>query len=74
MALSQQRLAAAIKQVIQDNPGGDAGVDYYSQNLARVIIAELQQADVIVNQGILVQVAYPAGTGATTSPGKGSIK
>jgi hypothetical protein len=75
MALNEVRLAEAIKQVLTSNPGGsgEIGIEYFSQRLAQVLIAEIRQATVQVQSGQNVQVVYPAGTGATISPGTGTI-
>lgn len=71
--LSQERLSAKILDIVKSNPGGDDAMKYFADNLAKAVIEEVQLATVTISSGILVQVAYPAGTGTTTAPGTGSL-
>lgn len=74
MPLSQTRLEGKIKELIENNPGGDQGVDYFAKNLAAELVAEVRQATITVPSGIAVQVTPNTGTGATTASTTASIE
>lgn len=74
MPLNQARLAGKIKDLVESNEGGESGIEYFSQNLASLLIEELKLADVFIDPGISVSVMPVSGIGATTSIGKGKIQ
>jgi translation initiation factor 2 alpha subunit (eIF-2alpha) len=47
--------------------------EQFAQGLANIIETAIKSGTVTVSAGIAVQVAVPAGTGATTAPGTGTI-
>jgi hypothetical protein len=71
MALVEAALKANLLSLFDSmNKSPMSGADY-AANLAKIINDHIKTADVVVNPGIAV--ATPAGSGATSAPGTGSL-
>ncbi len=71
-ATLKEKLKALSKKMVTFEDQEQA-IEYHSTELANIITEYIQSATVTVEPGILVQVAYPAGTGATNGPGTGTL-
>lgn len=72
LALAKPILQAAIKTMLLDVRDNKT-VDEAAAQLADAIHNYVTAASVVVNAGIPVQTVPATGTGATTSPGSGSL-
>jgi hypothetical protein len=70
-ATLQAQLVAAFDKAQKDKTATSQST--LCQDLATAIDAYIKTATVTVPLGVAVQVAVPAGTGATTAPGIGTI-
>lgn len=79
MALVEQNLQTEIEKAIYEsankvyNGNVDKQTREFSRRLSVIITNYIKTATVTVQPGQTVSVVLPAGTGATTSPGTGSL-
>lgn len=73
--VSEELIKNSIKVLIEGMPNAttEQAKDYFSDGLSKIIKAAIVSATITVPLGIPVQVAFPAGTGATTTPAIASI-
>jgi hypothetical protein len=71
------KIKAALDEAIDENSNSDQVKQRFADNLAKAIAdgvdAWIKTATVTTPPGVSVQVAFPAGTGATVAPGVGTI-
>lgn len=79
MALSASVLSTALRAALVAEPSiranpDDPGLSALCDAIAGAVVAHILAAAVVtIPPGVAVVVAVPAGTGATTAPGIGSI-
>lgn len=75
MAIVNATIKASIDTLIDTTSQlePEQAKEQFAQGLANIIEAAIKSATCTVAAGILVQVALPAGSGATTSTGTGIL-
>jgi len=71
MAMSEPALRSSLLNLFQEMRGSPMSEETYAARLAQIITAHVRAAAVTVDAGI--PVGTPAGPGATTAPGTGSL-
>jgi len=75
MPIVNSTIKAQINTLIEQTKGLEQkqAQEAFCTGLANIIEASIKSATITVSAGIPVVVAVPAGTGATTAPGTGTL-